>query len=382
MLKYSKMEFKVIKQSKKNQTRSGLIKTAHGEIKTPVFMPCATSGAVKGVSFEELSDIGFQIILANTYHLYLKPGEEQIKNLGNLQKWMNWRKPILTDSGGYQAFSLGADFLNYSKKAKNSESLVKFSSRGVFFRSHLDGSQHLFTPEKVIDIQRALGSDILMPLDYCPSANASYEEIKSAVQTTNNWFKRSWTHFEKRTKKLKNPPALFAIIQGGAYQDLREQSFKYLSQFPVDGFAIGGVANGGESKLKQKKAIEHTIKFLPKDKPRYLMGVGEPEDIIFAVQKGIDMFDCVLPTRLGRHGNCWITSNWKKFSKIDLRRAKNLRNKNKIMKDCQCFACKNNYSASYVSHLIKSQEMLGLRLTSLHNLWILKQLTEKLSAEI
>ncbi len=374
------MKFRVLKQSKNDLSRKGEIQTGHGKIQTPVFMPCATSGAVKGVSQQELNDIDFEIILSNTYHLYLRPGEKQIQKLGGLQKWMNWSKPILTDSGGYQAFSLGDNFSSYNEVQK--KSLIKITTRGIWFSSHLDGSQHLFTPEKVIEIQLALDSDIIMPLDFCPSAKATYQEIKKAVEITNNWFKRAFEYWKIKTQDMKTRPAIFAIIQGGAYRDLREASFKFLAQFPVDGFAIGGVANGGESKIKQQNALKYTLPLLPPNKPRYLMGVGEPEDIIFAAQNGIDMFDCVLPTRLGRHGTVWVTSNWKKFEKIDLRKAKYALDKKTIMPLCGCPACRNKYSRAYISHLIKTKEMLGMRLTSLHNLWLLNKLVKKIREEI
>lgn len=366
------MIFKIINDGK----RRGIITTNHGKVHTPVFMPCATSGSVKGIDAQELKQIGFEIILSNTYHLYLAPGEKIIAQHGGVQQWMNWDGAILTDSGGYQAFSLGANF-KPSENTKN-DSLVRITSRGVWFRSHKDNSRHLFTPEKVIDIQLALGSDIIMPLDFCPSANASYEEIEQAVKITNMWFKRAFEYFQQKISRLKNPPAIFAIIQGGAEKGLREKSYNFLSQFPVQGFAIGGVANGGESKLKQRKALEYTMPLLPESKPRYLMGVGEPEDILYATKMGVDMFDCVLPTRLGRHGVVWITSDWKKFAKDDLRKPKNLTDKNVIMPKCQCPACRGGYTRAYISHLLRQKEMLGMRLASLHNLWILHELIKRI----
>jgi len=374
------MNFKLIKQSKTKKTRLGNLKIKNINTQTPVFMPCATSGAVKGISAEELKCLGYNLILGNTYHLYLRPGEQLIKKLGGIQKFMNWSGGVLTDSGGYQVFSLG-EYRNYETKAK--EPLSKIVKNGVWFRSYLDGSKHLFTPEKVIDIQLALGSDIIMPLDYCPSADASYQEIEKAVDVTNTWFKRAWEHFQKKTEKLsKNKPALFAIIQGGAEPVLRKKSFEFLSQFPVDGWAVGGVANGGESKYKQKKAVESVVSLLPKDKPRYLMGVGEPEDILFATSLGIDMFDCVLPTRLGRHGVVWTTTNWKKFTKIDLRKSKYQNDRKSIMSGCQCPTCERGYTRAYISHLIRAKEMVGLRLASIHNLWLLKELTRQIQDKI
>lgn len=371
------MKFKIIKQSKKTSARVGVLETHRSKIETPVFMPCATSGSVKGISMEELTKIGFKIILGNTYHLYLRPGEELIQKMGGLQKFINWPESMLTDSGGYQVFSLSDNYKVYGVKT---ESLTQVVKRGVWFRSHLDGSKHLFTPEKVIDIQLTLGSDIIMPLDFCPSADATKIEIEKAVDLTNIWFKQAFEHFALKTKDMKKRPAIFAIIQGGFYKDLREKSYNFLSQFPVDGFSIGGVANGGESKIKQRKALLYTLPLIPKDKPRYLMGVGEPEDIIYAVGHGIDMFDCVLPTRLGRHGVAWTTKNWKKFEKIDLRKTRLKEDKNPIMPNCGCEACTTGYSRSYISHLIRSKEMLGMRLISLHNLWLLHELMRKIRA--
>lgn len=376
-------KFEIFKKSKNNKARLGVIKTSYGKIQTPVFMPCATRGAVKAISPQELNNLGAEIILGNTYHLHQRPGEKLIKKFGGIQKFISWRRPILTDSGGYQVFSLGAGYTDDNTDG----TLVKISQKGVEFRSHLDGSKHFFTPEKVIDIQLDLGSDIIMPLDYCPSANASRKEIAKAVSITNQWFEEAWNHFKKVTRNMRDKPALFAIIQGGAYKDLREKSFKFLSKFPVSGWAIGGVANAGESKLKQRKALEFTIPMLPEDKPRYLMGVGEPEDLMYAAGQGIDMFDCVLPTRLARHGTVWaIKANKlkiksKKFIKLDLRKSKFRDDKKPIMTGCTCYACQN-FSRAYISHLIREKEILGIRLTSLHNLHLIFTLMSQIRQEI
>ncbi|MFA6423208.1 MAG: tRNA guanosine(34) transglycosylase Tgt [Patescibacteria group bacterium] len=430
------MEFEVIKKSKDNKSRLGLIKTAHGEINTPVFMPVGTVGAVKGISPQELNEVGAEIILGNTYHLYLRPGEKLIKKMGGLQKFNSWNKPILTDSGGYQVFSLGKNKFKISNDEDNDfGELVKITDEGVEFKSFIDGSKHFFSPEKVIDIQLDLGSDIIMPLDYCPSAEADKSEIERAVDLTNIWFERAYKHFHKKMENYSkglsftNKPALFCIVQGGVYKDLREKSFKFLSQFDVDGYAIGGVANAGESKEKQHTALQYTLPLLPEDKPRYLMGVGEPEDLIYAIGQGIDMFDCVLPTRLGRHGTCWVISgilNQKhtvnfsseklplasrsatpdsesgdharltsdtvfdikipeqldfEYEKIDLRKAEFREDTMPIMKDCGCYAC-CNFSRSYIHHLIKEKEMLGIRLTSIHNLYFLINLVKKIRKSI
>jgi len=368
--------FRIIKQSKVSKARTGEIETSHGKIQTPVFMPCATVGAVKGISPEELNNIGFDIILSNTYHLYLRPGEKQIKKLGGIQKFINWNKPVLTDSGGYQVFSLGKNFKDYNDDSM--ASLVKISRDGAWFKSHLDGSKHFFAPEKVIEIQKDLGSDIMMVLDECTEFPVTKKRAKESMEMTHLWAKKARDYWKRFGDKNQ---ALFGIIQGSTFKDLRLKSAKFISSLEFDGIAVGGVSVG-EGKTNMYKVLKWLGPILPKDKPHYLMGVGEPEDIIEAVKYGFDMFDCVLPTRLGRHGTCWITSNWKKFQKIDLRKAK-FRNDNKpIMKNCGCPTCSQGYSRAYISHLIKEREMLGMRLAALHNLWILNHLVKKLRQDI
>jgi len=387
-------KFKIIKKSKISNARRGTITTPHGKIQTPVFMPCATVGAIRTLTSEEVGNLGYEIILGNTYHLYLRPGEKFIKKVGaaqralpggGLHKFMNWHGAILTDSGGFQVFSLGAGNRHNDKKSN-----VKITDRGVEFKSHLDGSKHFFTPEKVVDIQLALGSDIIMPLDYCPSADAKKPEIEKAVNITNNWFERTWNHFKKKTKNMEKPPLLFAIIQGGAEKDLRQKSLNFLLQFEVDGYAIGGVANGGESKEKQRKALDYTLPYLPENKPRYLMGVGEPEDIIFAVNKGVDMFDCVLPTRLARHGVAYTSSKFKvqnsksqfKVKKLNMRKSAIRKDLRPIQENCNCLACKNKYSRAYISHLVREKEILGIRLLTHHNLYFMQELIKALRNKI
>lgn len=358
--------FRITKNAQNSFARMGIIGTPHGQFQTPVFMPCATVGAVKGISSEELKELGYEIILANTYHLYLRPGEKEIKKIAGLHKFMNWSRPILTDSGGYQVFSLG--------KENDSGSLVQVSPDGVWFKSHLDGSKHFFTPEKVIEIQKDLGSDIMMVLDECTEYPASKKRAKESMTMTHHWAKRSIEFWQR----FKNPKqAIFGIIQGSIYKDLREQSVKFISSLPFDGIAVGGVSVG-EGKKNMYKVMRWVGPLLPKDKPHYLMGVGEPEDIIEATKWGFDMFDCVLPTRLGRHGTVWVTSNWQKFKKIDLRKTQYRRDKKVIMKVCGCPACSNGYSRAYIGHLVKSNEMLGMRLASLHNLWLINELIQRL----
>ena len=373
------MKFKVKKQSNKTAARWGTLELAHGKVETPVFMPVGTNGSVKGISPDEIQAMGFNLILGNTYHLYLRPEDTLIKKMGGLQKFINWPGAILTDSGGYQVFSLGANYNNKSEDLSTSlkmDTLAKVSKRGVWFRSHLDGSKHLFTPEKVIDIQRNLASDIMMVLDECTEFPATRERAEGSMKTTHRWAKEASEYWQG----IKNPKqALFGIVQGSTFEDLRKESANYISSLPFDGIAVGGVSVG-EGKTHMYQVMRWVGPLLPKDKPHYLMGIGEPEDIIEAVKNGFDMFDCVLPTRLGRHGTVWITKNWKKFSKIDLRKTRFKTDQKPVMPGCQCPACANHFSRAYLSHLIRSNEMLGMRLLSLHNLWIMSELMRKIRA--
>lgn len=357
------MKFTILEKSKK--ARTGEILTKRGVIKTPVFMPVGTQGSVKTLNFDELKEIGSDIILGNTYHLFLRPGDDLIKKMGGLHNFIGWDRPILTDSGGYQVFSLGA--------GSRGEKLAKITENSVEFKSYLDGKKHIFTPEKVIDIQINLGTDIMMPLDVCPSANASRKEIEEAVRITSNWFERAYSYYEKVNKEKG---VLFAIIQGGVHQELRKKSFEALSKFPVAGFSIGGVANAGESKVKQIKALEATMPLLPEDKPRYLMGVGMPEDILEAVERGVDMFDCVAPTRIARNGTVFT-----RFGTVNLLNAKFKTDKKPIDEGCNCYAC-CNHSRAYIRHLLVSKEVLGIRLTSMHNLFFIQNLMKEIRASI
>ena len=371
-------KFTIKKRSKISLARKGIIKTSHGEVNTPAFMPCATFGVVKGISFEELKNIGYEMILANTYHLFLRPGDEKIKKMDGLHKFIGWGKPILTDSGGYQIFSLGKNYQDYQKHQKNIKSLVAINSEGVTFKSHLDGRKHFLSPEKIIDIQKNLGSDIMMVLDECTEFPASRNRAKQSINITHQWAKKSINYWQR----FNNPKqALFGIVQGSVYEDLRNQSVQYISSLPFDGLAIGGVSVG-EGKLKMRKVIRWMGPKLPIDKPHYLMGVGEPEDIIEAVKWGFDLFDSVLPTRLGRHGTCWTTANWQNFSKINLKLSHFQTDTRIIQKNCQCFTCQKGYSRAYLSHLFRNKEMLGLRLASLHNLWIIRELLRRIRKSI
>jgi len=364
----------------RSNKRVGTIKTPHGEIKTPFFMPVGTVGSVKGVSPDELKKLGAQIVLSNTYHLYLRPGEKLIKKMGGLHEFMRWDKPILTDSGGYQVFSLGS-------RGEGRKSLVKITEEGVEFQSHLDGSKHIFTPEKVIQIQLDLGVDILMPLDVCPSGKASKAEVEKAVKLTIGWTERSKKYFNKKTKGLKaeERPGLFGIVQGGLDSKLRTKCTKKLIELDFDGYSVGGLAVDHETR-DMWKTVKLMGEILPEDKPRYLMGVGTPDDIKKAISLGMDMFDCVLPTRLARHGSVFVhkknikyqisnIKNMEEYTLINLLNSKYRSDKAVIEKGCACPACAGGFSRAYISHLVRSNEVLGLRLATLHNLHTYLSLT-------
>lgn len=396
------MAFKLIKKQE-NGIRIGVLDTAHGRIETPFFMPVGTVGSVKGVSPDELNTMGAQIVLSNTYHLYLRPGEGLVKKMGGLHKFMGWDKPILTDSGGYQVFSLGQDKFqetrnNAQTNSNNQTSLVKITEEGIEFKSFLDGSKHLFTPEKVIQIQLDLGVDILMPLDVCPSGKATKEEIKKACDLTIEWARRSKVYFDHQMKKSKlangdpnvTRPLLHGIVQGGLYEDLRRYCAKELTALDFDGYSVGGLAVDHETR-DMWQTVKLMGEILPKDKQRYLMGVGTPDDIMKATRLGMDMFDCVLPTRLARHGSVYIrchpekaertkdrgprfladAQNDKNFNLINLLNSKYRDDPNVMDAECGCYACRNGkgFSRAYVSHLLRSNEILGIRLTTLHNLY-------------
>lgn len=350
----SKIKFELIKED--NKARLGKIKTKYGEYETPMFMAVGTRATVKTLSPEELYECNCGIVLANTYHLWLRPGEDIIKEAGGIAKFMNYKGPMLTDSGGYQVFSLA--------KPKD------ISEEGVKFKSHIDGSNLFLTPEKSIEIQNKLGSDIAMSFDECPPASASYEYMKNSVERTVRWAKRG--------KEVHNndEQCLFGIVQGGAYKDLRKYSAIETVKLDFDGYSIGGVANDGESKEDMYKAIDYSVPYLPKDKLRYLMGVGEPIDILEGVERGIDIFDCVLPTRIARHGNAFT-----RCGKVNIKNAKYKEDFTPIEKGCDCYACKN-YTKAYIRHLINVNETFGQRLLSIHNIRFLTKLTEEIREAI
>ncbi|MEE8340478.1 MAG: tRNA guanosine(34) transglycosylase Tgt [Candidatus Neomarinimicrobiota bacterium] len=341
------MKFKVLKSDANSSARTGIIKTDHGEIQTPIFMPIGTHGAVKTVTPAELLLVKTQIILGNTYHLYLRPGTELINTAGGLHSFIGWDSPILTDSGGFQVFSLAR--------------LNKITDEGVEFQSHLDGSKHFLTPEKSMEIQRNLGADIIMSFDECPPSDADIVTIENAVKRTKLWIDKCQRYLRKNPPVYNWEQTMFPIVQGGVFPDLRKQSAEEMIPYAKCGIAMGGLAVG-EEKSEMFKMIELMDELLPKDQPRYLMGVGTPTDLIHAVRRGVDMFDCVIPTRNGRNGQ-FFTS----FGKINIRNEKYKFDFNPIEENCTCEAC-SNFTRAYIRHLFNINEVLGLRLATIHNL--------------
>lgn len=350
------LRYELLKECKQSGARLGNLYTPHGIIKTPVFMPVGTQATVKAIIPEELKDIQAEIILSNTYHLYLRPGHRLIEKAGGLHRFMNWDRPILTDSGGFQVFSLG--------------DLRKISEEGVEFRSHIDGSKHFISPEKAIEIQNALGSDIMMVFDECAPYPADHQYVKSSLERTTRWAKRC-----KNAHAKQDSQGLFGIIQGGMYKDLRIQSAKEITELDFPGYAIGGLSVG-EPKNLMYEVLEYTAPELPKEKPRYLMGVGSPDCLIEGVIRGIDMFDCVLPTRIARNGTA-MTS----IGKVVIRNAKYHDDFQPLDPKCSCYTCKN-YSRAYLRHLFKAQEILSARLVTYHNLFFLIQLMKDIRLAI
>lgn len=341
------IKFSVLKEATDSRARLGVLETPHGKVQTPVFMPVGTQATVKTFTNHELKDAGSEIILSNTYHLYLRPGHDLIERAGGLHKFMNWDRPILTDSGGFQVFSLGK--------------LRTITEEGVEFRSHLDGSKHFISPEKSMDIQMALGSDIAMVFDECAPYPADYQYVKESKDMTYRWAKRCKEHHHREDQ------ALFGIVQGGMFADLRKESAKELIDLDFPGYGIGGLSVG-EPKPLMYEVLDELMPVMPKDKPRYLMGVGSPDALVEAVFRGVDMFDCVLPTRIARHGAVMTRQG-----NITIRNQPYAEDYLPIEEGCPCYACQN-HSRAYIRHLIKTKEVLGLRLTSIHNIIFLIRL--------
>ncbi len=350
------VRYELIKTCKQTGARLGRLHTPHGVIETPIFMPVGTQATVKAMTPEELKDIGSQIILSNTYHLYMRPGHDLIERAGGLHKFMNWDKPILTDSGGFQVFSLGP--------------LRKIKEEGVEFRSHLDGSKHFLSPEKATEIQNALGSDIIMAFDECAPYPADRQYVKNSLERTTRWLERC-----KAAHKYPERQALFGIVQGGMYKDLREQSAREITAIDLPGYAIGGLSVG-EPKEMMYEVLDYTVPLLPEDKPRYLMGVGSPDDLLEGVLRGIDMFDCVLPTRIARNGTAMTSQG-----KVVVRNASYAEDFSSLDPECDCYTCRN-YTKAYLRHLIKCNEILGARLLTIHNLHFLLKMMENVREAI
>jgi len=330
------------------KARAGIIQTGHGSILTPVFMPVGTLGTVKAMSPHELEEVQAQIILGNTYHLYMRPGHELIARAGGLHKFINWKRPMLTDSGGFQVMSLAA--------------LRKITKEGVKFQSHIDGSAHHFTPEKVMEIQQALGADIIMSFDECPPYPATRQYVEKSLTTTLEWAERGKKAFTNTQHQ-----ALFGIVQGGIYPDLREKSALALMDIDFPGYSIGGLAVG-EEKEDMFRITDFLNDILPKNKPRYLMGVGTPSDLINNIDRGVDMFDCVMPTRNARKGSIFT-----RYGKMIIKAARYKEDFRPIDPLCGCYTC-THFSRAYIRHLITMNEILGMRLTTIHSLWFYQEL--------
>lgn len=352
--------FKLICQDKDTEARVGKLLTLHGQIDTPCFMPVGTQGTVKTLSPHDLKEASAQIILSNAYHLFLRPGIEVIRKIGGLGRFISWDGPILTDSGGYQIFSLAL--------------LRKVNDEGVEFQSHIDGLRHFFTPEGIIQIQKDLGSDIIMPLDECVHYPSPKDYAEVATKRTLEWARRSKLAYSNYLG-TEDHQYLFGIVQGATYEDLRRDCVKKLIDMDFSGYALGGLSVG-EPKDLRFSIIELTCGLLPKDKPRYLMGVGLPEDIVEAVGLGIDMFDCVVPTRYGRNGTAFT---WE--GKLIVRNAPYIEDFRPLDKDCSCYTCRN-FSRAYLRHLFNAEEILGLRLVSLHNIYFYLELMRKIREAI
>lgn len=350
------VRYELIKTCKQTGARLGRLYTPHGVIETPVFMPVGTLATVKTMSPEELKEMNAQIILSNTYHLHLRPGEELIREAGGLHRFMNWDRPILTDSGGFQVFSLSK--------------MRKIEEEGVHFRNHLNGDRLFISPEKATQIQNALGADIIMAFDECPPYPAEREYVQASLERTTRWAERCLEAHQRSGEQ-----ALFGIVQGGVYADLRKQSAKEITSLDFPGYAIGGLSVG-EPKQLMNEMLEVTVPLLPENKPRYLMGVGSPDSLIDGVIRGIDMFDCVLPTRIARNGTV-MTS----FGRLVVRNAQYARDFTPLDPNCDCYVC-THYTRAYIRHLIHCNETFGFRLTTYHNLYFLLKLMENIREAI
>ncbi|MEK7564360.1 MAG: tRNA guanosine(34) transglycosylase Tgt [Patescibacteria group bacterium] len=380
------MEFKIEKKIENSLGRAGVITTSHGVFHTPVFVPVATKASIKALTPEQVRDIGAEIVLGNTYHLYLQPGDGVVRNAGGIGKFMNWTGPTITDSGGFQVFSLGAAYgKEISKVTKITDPslliperfddslaprLAKIGNDGVSFKSHLDGSVHYITPEKSIEIQHNLGADIIFAFDECTSPSEDLKYQEEALERTHRWAERSL--IEHKKLNIENKISLFGIVQGGRDEGLRKKSAEFIKNLDFDGFGIGG----SFAKEDMSTAVKWVNEILPEEKPRHLLGIGEPEDLFMGVENGVDMFDCVAPTRSARNGSVYT-----RHGKINILNAKFREDFSKIDEQCECYTCKN-YTNAYLSHLFHGKEMLGSTLATIHNLYFIVNLVKQIRQSI
>lgn len=391
--------FKILQKDRKTKARLGKLTTPHGIIDTPAFVPVGTRATVRGLTPDDLKEIGAQILFGNTYHLHLQPGEELIQEMGGLAKFMSWEGPTITDSGGFQIFSLGKRRKTQIKAQKNAEenisvnqcvdqlesvpALVKITDDGVIFRSHIDGSLHEFTPEKSIEIQQKLGADIILAFDECAPHPSTYEYTKEAMERTHNWGLRSLK--TAQTKPFFYPwhQALYGIIQGGVYKDLREESAKFVGEEDFFGIAAGGVSVG-ESKKEMRDVLDWIHPYLPDEKPRHLLGIGEIDDIFDGAERGMDTFDCVIPTRFGRYGIILVSppeGNIESRFRISIAKTTFAKDKEPLDPSCECYVCAN-FTRAYIHHLFKSEELLAYRLASYHNVYFIVNLMREIRKTI
>jgi queuine tRNA-ribosyltransferase len=389
------VQFKITKKLNNSLGRAGTLETPHGIIETPAFVAVGTKATIKSLNPEQVREVGTQVVLGNTYHLYLQPGDETVRDAGGIGKFMNWSGPTMTDSGGFQVFSLGVAYgKDISKITKitdpslliperfddsDAPRLAKIGQDGVSFKSHLDGSIHYITPEKSIQIQHNLGADIIFAFDECTSPAEDLKYQNEALERTHRWAERSLAEHIKLNieNKTEDKIALFGIVQGGREEDLRKKSAKIISEINVDGKYFDGFGIGGSfAKEDMSSAVKWVNEILPEEKPRHLLGIGEPEDLFMGIENGVDLFDCVLPTRLGRNGTIYT-----KFGKIAITNTKYRNDFNKIEDDCECYACKN-YTRSYIAHLFHGKEMLAGTLASIHNLYFIVNLVKKIRQAI
>ncbi len=384
------MKFRIKTESKKSRARTGVIKTKHGRINTPYFIPVATAATVRGLDQGDMENIGAEVLLANTYHLHLKPGDKVVKKLGGLHKFMNWKKPLFTDSGGFQAFSLGYGmehninklgtiFPENKRVKEKQEKFATINDDGVSFKAFDSGKLIYLNPKKSIEIQRNLGADIILAFDECTSPLSGYKYTKEAMERTHRWALESL----KYHKKKKNKQSLYGIVQGGAYKELRLKSAKFISSLDFDGLAIGGSL--GKSKKDMHNILDWVVPLLPKSKPRHLLGIGNVEDIFECVEKGIDTFDCVAPTRIARRGGLFIHSksggSVKNKFRIHIKNSKFKLDKKPIDKNCSCETCKN-YSRAYLSHLFRAKEQAYFKLSAMHNVNFMLRLMDEIRDSI